>query len=227
MSDSLANDSLARELLEIARDAGLRQSVYLQLGEYCHQCRNRLNSLKLSLFLAIRQSDREHAGDWEPVERRYLELERIVDRVQTICRPMNLSRVTIDLELLFEDRREEWSRWMAAGGGDLKWAYPRARSPASFDVEWMGQALDALVRWRAGGLTEDRQAVFRWWVESSRACISWEESPEVGTNSHEGGATWALPLIARVLEAHGGEYRVSLSFGWRIDLSWPLSAESP
>src|SRR5258707_9571590 len=109
MPDRLAEGSLADQLLEVARDPTLRQSVYLRLGEYCHQCRNRLNSLKLSLFLAMKQSDQGLRHEWGLIERDYLELERIVDRVQMICRPMTLSRVSLALDLLFEDRREEWT----------------------------------------------------------------------------------------------------------------------
>jgi hypothetical protein len=226
MPDRLAEGSLAEQLLEVARDPKLRQSVYLKLGEYCHQCRNRLNSLKLSLFLAMKQSNDCRRRDWALIEDRYLELERIVDRVQMICRPMTLSRVTIALDLLFEDRREEWTRLITAGGGELVWLRPRLRGSASFDVERMGHALDALVDWRAGDLVPDRVARLRWWVESATAHISWEESDSSPIRPSGDGTTWTLPLIARVVAAHGGEFRLTEGKTWRLDLSWPASTDT-
>jgi hypothetical protein len=226
MLDRLASGSLAQQLLDVARDPMLRHSVYLRLGEYCHLCRNRLNSLKLSLFLAMKQSNDRGRRDWGLIELQYLELERIVDRVQTICRPMTLCRVTIALDLLFEDRREEWSRLIAAGGGELEWHRPRVRGLASFDVERMGQALDALVYWRAGDCLPDRVARLRWWVESGTAHISWEESDSSPIRPSGDGPTWTLPLIARVLEAHGGDFRVTAAKTWRLDLTWPASTDT-
>ena len=57
MHETLIEETrLSRQLMEFARDTTLRQEVYKRLGEYCHQCRNRLNSLKLSLYLVKRQS---------------------------------------------------------------------------------------------------------------------------------------------------------------------------
>jgi hypothetical protein len=227
MADRLADGSLAKQLLEAARDPMLRHSVYLQLGEYCHQCRNRLNSLKLSLFLATKHSTDGLRRDWTTIEREYLELERIVDRVQTIFRPMTLTRVTIALDLFFEDRREEWTRLISAGGGELEWLRPRSRGLASIDVVRMGQALDALVHWRAGECSPDGVARLRWWVEAGTAHVSWEDSDSSPTSPASDGPTWTLPLIARVVEAHGGEFRLSDDKTWRLDLSWPASTDTP
>ena len=55
------DDALGGQLLRIARDPDLRQRVYEHLREYCHQCRNRLNSLKLSPSFAQNSL-------WLPVE---------------------------------------------------------------------------------------------------------------------------------------------------------------
>jgi hypothetical protein len=227
MPNRPTDGSLAQQLLEAARDPTLRHSVYLQLGEYCHLCRNRLNSLKLSLFLAMKHSNDGRLREWDLIETQYLELERVVDRVQTIFRPMTLTRVTIALDLFFEDRREEWTRLIAAGGGDLEWVRPRVRGMASFDVERMGHALDALVKWRAGALVPDRVARLRWWVEAGLAHISWEETLFSPMTPSDDETTWTLPLIARVVEAHGGEFRLTEAKTWRLDLSWPASTDTP
>ncbi|WP_435007449.1 hypothetical protein P12x_004743 [Tundrisphaera lichenicola] len=224
MSEGLIESSLCLQLLEIATDPKLREVVYRQLGEYCHQCRNRLNSLKLSLFLALRQSSQEMRGAWAKIERDYLELEQLVDRLQTICRPMPLSRVMLPLDLLFNDRREEWSRLITDGGADLELVHPRHRTLASFDVERIGQALDALVRWRAGGQGLDRVARLRWGVEAGRATINWEE-PVPLLDPALDGSNWTLPLIARVAEAHGGGYQISEDSGWRLEMSWPAQLD--
>lgn len=227
MIDSLSEGLLADQLLVIVREPRIRQAVYEELGEYCHMCRNRLNSLKLSLFLAKKQSTGRRVEDWERIERHYVELERAVDRVQTICRPMTLSPVSIGLELLIEDRRAEWIRLMAESGCELECVPPPARALAAFDVERMGQALDALIRWRAGDPSPGRLARLRWWVEAGTAHLAWEEERSTPVRPSDEGATWNLPLLVRIVLAHGGDLRLTDDSDWRLRLSWPAAAGSP
>ncbi len=228
MPDHLGDDGgLGGQLLAIARDAGLRRAVYGRLGEYCHQCRNRLNSLKLSLYLARRGATEVRSGGWDELDARYQELEKLVERVQIICRPMALSRVTLSLDLLIDDRRAEWTRLLHGSGGDLVFLPPAEATVASFDVDRLGSALDALVAWRAGGGAAGKTARLRWWAEAGHSHLLWEED---GRNQGEDAdppavedRSWTLPFVARVIEAHGGDFRLKVGHAWRLDLSWPAT----
>jgi len=215
----------AEQLMRIAKDPDLRRSLYERLGDYCHKCRNQLNSLKLSLYLVRRQPSTTRQDLWAEIDGHYQELERRVDLIQTLCRPMALSRVTLGLELLIEDRREPWTRLMAATGRNLELVPPAERAVASFDVQRMGQALDSLVEWRAGEGEANSSARLRWWVDSGRAHLAWEESEPRSTGSADrridGTSSWALPLISRVTQAHEGDFRVQDDHEWKLEISWP------
>lgn len=231
MLQGMSDHALADQLVRIARDPELRRLVYERLGDYCHQCRNRLNSLKLSLYLAMKQSSIVPPSHWNTIDLHYQELERRVDRVQMLCRPLELSRVTLSLELLFDDRRDSWMRLMSSRGRNLEFVRPSEKSIASFDVERLGQALDSLVKWRAGDTSASRSATLRWWVDSGYVHLIWEEPlarpfRQAESNCDE-EATWTLPLLARVAIAHGGEYRLQEEHGWRLEVSWPTCSPSP
>ena len=222
---------LCDQLLRIARDPDLRLKVYEHLREYCHQCRNRLNSLKLSIYLAMRQSPPTTADPWVEIERYYRQLEARVEQVQFLCRPLQLSRVTLGLDLLIDDRREAWARLMAEGGRGLEVVPPPDRAVASFDVDSLGRALDSIVAWRASDRSAARSARVRWWVEDGLAHVAWEEpgaKPGPGDFNPAGGASaWSLPLLARVALAHGGDYQINTERGWRLDVAWPSQPITP
>ena len=221
------DDRLGGQLMAIARDTTLRQAVYARIGEYCHQCRNRLNSLKLSLYLARREATGRASETWEALEKHYLALEQMIERVQVICRPMTLSRVRLGLDLLIDDRRARWSDLLAERGGELVCIPPGERAVATLDVDRMGLALDALATWRARVAPPGTNIRLRWRVDSGRARIGWEEEvPRAKFALDEGWGRgwegdWTLPLLARVLAAHDGDLRIDEMSGWRLELSWP------
>ncbi len=231
MPQSLGDHLLADQLLRIAREPELRREIYDRLGEYCHLCRNRLNSLKLSLYLMIRQSAGSLDRRWEEVDRHYQELERRVDQIQMLCRPLRLTRVTLGLDLLIDDRLESWNGLMERSGKTLEFVRPSERAVASFDVELLGQALDALVAWRAGDLDAGPASKVRWWAESGYVHLVWEESgtPQTSPNGSGvgAGATWTLPLLARIVLAHDGDIEIQNDRGFRLQLAWPTHPGSP
>lgn len=218
-------------LLTIALDPELRGRIYGRLGEYCHQCRNCLNSLKLSIYLAMKQATPASEEEWRRVDDHYRELEQRVEQVQALCRPMTLSRVTLGLDLLIDDRRDAWTRTMSAAGLDLEIIPPAERAVASFDVERLGWVLDLLVGWRAGVAPTGDRTKLRWWVEAGHAHLVWEEPAEVEAGvfgrSKPPSLAWSLPLLARVVQAHGGESRIQSDRGWRLDIAWPSQPVTP
>src|SRR3954454_8447774 len=102
MLDTMNDQRLTHHLMEIARDPSLRDHVYEHLGEYCHQFRNRLNSLKLCLYLAKRHSCETGLSGFGILEEHYSSLERSIDLIQTICRPMSISPSSLGLDLLID-----------------------------------------------------------------------------------------------------------------------------
>jgi hypothetical protein len=231
MLQSLSDNLLADQLIRIAREPELRHSIYDRLGEYCHQCRNRLNSLKLSLYLVMRQSPGTAEGRWDEIERHYQSLEQRVDQIQTLCRPVVLSRVTLSLDLLIDDRRKGWIDLMARSGKTLGFERPAEPSVISFDVDRIGQAIDSLVALRAGDLNSGSSATIRWWKDASLVHFRWEESVMPGASTKTSGTTeeetWTLPLLVRIVMAHGGEVRIENDSGYRLELSWPTSPPTP
>ncbi len=230
MLQSLGNDTLADQLLRIACEPDLRQGLYDRLGEYCHQCRNRLNSLKLSLYLIMRHSSGIANRPWESIDRLYQDLERRIDQIQTLCRPLRLSPVTLGLDLLIDDRREGWESLLGRSGKTLVIARPTDRAVVGFDVEWLGQGLDAFVAWRAS-VSGGSVATVRWWAELGLVHLVWEESGVpiqlAGALSSEIDALWAFPLLARIILAHHGEFRLQLDSGYRLEMTWPTVPSSP
>jgi hypothetical protein len=221
LDEGLAEIPFRHQLMEIARDPMLRGSVYAHFAEYCHTCRNRLNSLKLGLYLMAKQSPCGSDDAWSEVDRRYLELEQVVDRVQTLFRPWILSPMTLGIDLLIADRREDWSRRIVAQGCNLQFDAPKDRAIASFDVERMGLALDTLVRWRAAILGKGQVAVLGWYSRVGRAHLVWHESGPSQPGGSSQSNDWALAIVARVAAAHGGQIGVTHDPGWRLELSWP------
>jgi hypothetical protein len=230
MIETAPDSDLASQLLRIAYDSDLRRTLYERLGDYCHQCRNRLNGLKLGLYLASKQSSVTTSSTWSEVESLYERLERRVDQIQTLCRPMTLSRVTLGIDLLVQDRLEGWTRLMESNDRTLEIVAPVERAIASFDVERMGQVLDMLVAWRASESEWTDSARLQWWVDSSSAHISWEESrsgaPAEVAPGRVAEVNWTLPLLARVALAHGGDYRLKEDKDWTLVISWPSSPPS-
>jgi hypothetical protein len=213
------DDRLENLLLEVARDPELREEVYQHLRQYCHECRNHLNSLKLSLYLAIKRTASPTPPAWAEVERSYQNLETRIEQIHFLCRPIQLSRVTLALDLLMEDRRSFWVGRMADQGGGLVLEPPPVRAVASFDVDSLGRVFDSLVGWRATVGPGGRSAVLRWWIKDEVAHLEWDE-PDADPSPGESSA-WTLPMLARIIVAHGGDCRVESERGWRLKVFWP------
>ena len=195
LHEPLTND-IDEHLDAIARDPTLRGALYGQIGEYFHQCRNRLNSLKLSLYLIKRQADCDLVGPWSEAARQYDELERRMEHLQRLCRPLTLSRVRIGLDLLLNDRQAGWSALWASRHELLRIEPPPSPVVASFDVDRLGHALDRFVAWRAGQGAGSSVACLRWWARSGEVHLSWVESAAAvrfdPANDCEGALPWLI-----------------------------------
>jgi hypothetical protein len=225
----MSGHELTHHLMGIVGDSELRQFVYEHMGEYCHQCRNRLNSLKLCIYLAKRQDPPASPSELGILEDKYAVLERSIDLVQTLCRPMSLSLATLGLDLLIQDRMPRWIARAIDIDVDFLCVPPADRAIAPFDPDRMGQVLDLLWDWRMRRLEPGSTVQFGWKVERGFASVVWDEQPNGFASSpassvHSDSDAWALPLITRVIEAHGGKASLREGDAWRLDMTWPTRA---
>ena len=225
MLDELPSLNLNQSLLSLAQNPGLRKDLERILGDYCHQGRNRLNSLKLSIYLAKKQAKAGEATNWHSLERVYQTIETQIDRLQMVCRPMSLALVNIGLSLLFDDRSERWSALTRDAGHSIEYQRPDGPNLARFDVDKLGMALDSLVAWRAEQGTPGTRISVKWWVHASEAQIFWSERPPANSPPRigltAGSTAWTLPILIRVVTEHGGRLRVEEDSGWNLSISWP------
>ncbi len=226
MQQDVQEEGLDAQLEAIARDASLRGEIYGKIGEYCHQCRNRLNSLKLGLYLVKQLAASENIGCWSEVDHHYSELESRLEHLQRLCRPLALSRIRIDLDLLIADRRKSWTQLWVAADRRLRFEIPIRPVVASLDVDRMGQALDGIIAWRARAAAGGVDTEVRWWIESGDVHLSWAEQHSDHSRESSGEDRWPLAWLIRVVAEHEGQTTVREEDGWTIEICWP-SATAP
>jgi hypothetical protein len=218
---------LAQSLTQIAADPDRIGSLYEVFGPFCHEGRNLLNTLKMSLYLARKEDEGRGAVDWTDLERCYRSLERLFDRVQAICRPPALTLVRLPLSLLMEDRRSAWVGEFASTGRTLELVDLGHSEVGDYDPGNLGQALDAFFRWRAAVGPAGATARLGWRVRSGRFEVEYDESTGIpdaadgARRTKERSEALALPLLGRVIAAHGGELALSDPAGGHVRLTWP------
>ncbi len=212
-------------MLRAASDPSQCAGLYELLGTYCHQFRNALNSLKLGLYLAKRGAGCDRPAAWSTLDPPYVALERLLDRLQAIVRPMRLTLVRVPLGMLIDDRRVRWTELLAANGRALECRASSNDEPVAFDPYQLGLALDALAEWRAAAGPAGVSVILRWGIEGSNSELEWfEPAATAGESFTRQSDELALPLLGRVTSAHGGALSVDTRDGLRIGLRWPLDA---
>jgi hypothetical protein len=214
-------------LAQLVCDPEQASALHALLGPFCHRSRNLLNSVRLSLYLAQHQAERvrDSAWNWVELERMYREVEQVFDRLQTICRPMSLAPVRMSLALLMEDRRKGWVERFAARGRVLELDCAGRSDVGDYDPQCLGVALDALIDWRAEAGPAGAGARLRWGAHRGRFHVEWiERGSSAGRSSqreYAGPEPLALPLLGRVVAAHGGTLKQLASAGRHLKFSWP------
>jgi hypothetical protein len=228
-------EQLAGALARVAADPDLTRHLHEVLGAYCHRCRNHLNSLKISLYLARRVGGSGGQNVWRDLEPRYELVERFVDRLQLICRPMPLSLVRLPLSLLIDDRRGAWSEQLQGQGRRLIVSPPEGPEVGDFDPMRLGQGLDGLVSWRSRAGDPGSDLRVSWTADRGTFHVVWDEppgpGPDPGFGPPDGSAAdstdaLALPLLTRLMTLHGGALLQARRSRWRLDLRWPIDARS-
>ena len=231
MLDGVVVDDLTGHFLRIATDAGRSRELSQTLRAFFHDARNRLNSLKIGLYLARRGAAVGHRFVWDELDLSYRGLELLVDRLQTICRPVELAPVVGDLGPWLEDRRAFWVSRLGAVGRPLNWSPPSAPALGRFDPMRLIQGLDTLVAWRAGEAVGREPARLSWGSDATHFHLEWSEegpSPEEPLEGREGRpVSMALPILTQVMTAHDGSLAISRRGGLVVRLAWPIGGAVP
>jgi len=220
---------LSESLSRIVVEPGRIESLHQILGPFCHESRNLLNILKMSLYLVHRDSGRPRSPSWDQVDRQLVVVEQFYDRMQLICRPVALSCVRLPLGMLIEDRYPDWLERFRSRGRLLKLVAPRGQAVGHYDPHHLGRAIDGFVNWRADAGAQDESATLRWSTRGGSFQVEWIEAPadephegEVAeTAGDSGNDPLALPLLGRIVAAHGGSMKQLKSSGRHVQLTWP------
>jgi hypothetical protein len=218
-------EGLSCALWRVATDPAKVQALYELLGGYCHEVRNKLNGIKLSLFLARRQACPLSDPAWAEAERCYRDVEDLVERLQLICRPLDIFAIRLDLSGLISERLPSWRRALAARGRRLELDAPDGPAIGRFDPARLAQGLDGLVCWRARTGDPDASIRLRWGADHDHLALEWHE-PD-GTDPVDATDDLALPILARIIAAHGGGCQLAAGPGLRLRCRWPSRAPTP
>jgi hypothetical protein len=232
--------SLPLLLGRIVSDPRRTSHLHGVLGWYCHESRNLLNSLKMSIYLAKRIGGVPAVGPWAGVEARYGEVERYIDRLHRLCRPVDLCPVRVPLDLLIEEKREVWSRDLSACGRGLELERPAEPALGSFDPSLLGAALDDLVAWRVQHGVPGSMLRVSWGVctRDAEFDVRWSEAAGTGPSppcadrplrDPECGdalSLFSLPFLSRIVTLHGGTVESSEHDGWQLRMRWPTDTRT-
>lgn len=227
---------LARSLTRIAASPSQTRHLHAVLGDYCHQSRNLLNSLKMSFYLARRCPDSNKLDPLRHLEPRYILAERFIDRLQQIARPIPLSSVSLPLSLLIDDRAPVWAETLGRSGRALIIESPLDSSTGLYDPMRLGQGLDDLVAWRSAIAPPGFDLRLRWAVENRHFHLVWDEPESTRPDLRHSETTLAqaaevehwgpliVPLLGRLITLQGGTLDLTDSEAWTLTLRWPLDA---
>ena len=208
-------------LWRIAADSSRVADLHAMVGDFCHLLRNRLNALQMGLYLARKEHEPDGSGTWDDLDAQYRDTERVIELFQTICRPMTLAPLAIDLGLVLHEFGSRWSPRFCERGMKLDVEMIDSDGPSHLDPCRLSCGLDALAHWRVDRGRRGGRATLRGWVGRGRSRIEWSE--DLGGPVSDDGA---LPLAAlsRIVSAHGGAMDHDDRDGCRIRADWPHSA---
>jgi hypothetical protein len=112
---------------------------------------------------------------------------------------------------------------------------PDQEDPGDFDPMYLGVGLDAFIVSRAQAAHPTWRSSLSWRMANGCFEVSWDEVPPVsrvrgaaeesrlanGARPSHRGDPLALPLLARVVAAHGGFVETTSNAGFGMTIRWP------
>jgi hypothetical protein len=226
-------DGLSNAMLSIVSEEDQIALLHHHLDRYCHRFRNRLNSLKLCLFMGKKSLGESEfdKGQWQELETLYQVLENLMEQFQQYCRPSEVHPMEVSLRSFVQELRGTWSHRLSNREIQVEFHSTDCRSKCQLDLARMTLGLDALANWRGSVLPPGSTIVLNCWEDQGSFWLSWEESEPLPSarddSDDEVAANIALPVLARILHAHGGTLEVTHQEPFRLLLRWPnLQANS-
>jgi hypothetical protein len=230
-----AEEGLSCSVLRFVDEPERIERLRHLLRGFNHRCRNSLNGIKMSLYLSRRQWNGATPPFWGEIEQTYQQIERLFDRLQVIYKPLSMTMVRSPLSPLFAERLPAWRSWFTQKGLDLQINPPERDDAGDFDPMHLGLGLDAFVAWRAEEGSTFGNPLLSWRVVEGDFEIAWSEghcvSAEVTREPDSRRAcekrpastvdSLALPLLIRILSAHGGSHETSTDPAFALKLRWP------
>jgi hypothetical protein len=230
-----AQEGLSTSILRVVDDPERIEPLRQILSTFTHRCRNSLNGIKMSLYLFKREGVGSVPAGLSELERTYQNLELLFDRLQVIYRPFTLTLVRAPLGQLVSERLPSWRSWLNVKGRTLEVSAPAIDLAGDFDPMYMALGLDAFVAWRADAAHTDRPARLSCGIADGFFEVRWEEGPstqcfppEDRKFRHQKGSrpdgqvdSLALPLLARIVAAHGGYMETGSDPALVMSLRWP------
>jgi len=223
-----APSRLTQRFAAIAADPEQVRHLHRVLGPYCHESRNLLNVLKLSLYLSRKdRADGARSGVLERIGASYEELERVIDRLHQLCRPLPFRAVRLPIHLLCDERRPAWEATLGRSGRRLELLRPDSPVVGGFDPGRLGEALDDLVAWRASLGPSEPPVVMTWGQAEGMLRFECNDAA-TGRPRSRVGDLLAVPLVVRAAALHGGFVETEdTDRGWRLRLFWPPDVPNP
>ncbi|ODT98066.1 MAG: hypothetical protein ABS79_06505 [Planctomycetes bacterium SCN 63-9] len=235
-----SDDELSLSLLRVVDDREKADWLREVLSGFSHRCRNSLNGLKLGLYLTKRSSGGGLPAVWSDLETTYEAIERTIDRLQTIYRPMPLTLVESELGSMIAENEAAWRLCFTERRKILVIDRPPSDCAGRFDPMLLGQGLDALIDWRSQASPRGTVARLSWRCLGNRFRLGWNETvqptkqpglarPNASTlprnRPRQPIDPLVLPLLARIIGAHSGHLEKDSGPTLSIQMTWPMTPE--
>lgn len=214
MVELMAAPEFSRLLLELHDQPDALATLRRFLDRYLHRARNRLNTIRLGLYMARRNLGRDHESIRE-IERSYEQVQRFLEHFQRFMLPIELSPVEGSLGQFLQDRVQAHCR--RSTGSDpirpefeVRW--DGLDHPRRFDPNRLGSALDEYLLAVAAARPRNRSIGFHVAEQDAELHVAAFEStgaplaPSPPEAARLSPCNLAMPWLARMFAAHGARF---------------------
>jgi signal transduction histidine kinase len=212
-------------VLSLTSDEASRSVLDRFLDRYVHQVRNRLNTIRLGLYIA-RRCPGSRPESLNELDTSYRELEQYVEQFQRLTRPVELSPIIGSFDRFIAERVRIWRKTLSIDSEAIQFESSGQGVPRSFDPNRLGQALDEFVARRVRDLPEGGTLLVslsesRLWIESRPGLDHSPDFEQDLEDRESRSSDMSLAWLGRIVRAHGGVLltRVGQAKYWGID--WP------